>query len=64
MFETEGGDDEEIMFELLQHLHHQHPDLDTYTENIPADDYRVPAFIKCRYFEVFRRIEMHRNHVI
>ncbi len=64
MFETEGNNEEEIMFELLQHLHYQHPDLDTYTENIPIDDHRVPAFIQMGYFEVFRRIEMHHNHVI
>jgi ribosomal protein S18 acetylase RimI-like enzyme len=64
MFETEGGDHEEIMMEMLKHLHREYPELDTYTENIPANDPRLPAFNKMGYFEVFRRIEMHRNHVI
>jgi ribosomal protein S18 acetylase RimI-like enzyme len=64
MYETEGGDHEEIMLELLKHLHHQHPDLDTYTENIPLNDHRLPAFKQMGYFEVFRRIEMHRYPVI
>ena len=64
MFETEGDDEEGIMFELLQHLHHQHPDLDTYTENIPVEDHRVQAFYRIGYFDVFRRIEMHRQLVI
>jgi GNAT superfamily N-acetyltransferase len=64
MFETEGGDHEEIMLEMLKQLHLKHPDLDTYTENIPMNDPRLSAFYKMGYFEAFRRIEMHRYPVI
>lgn len=64
MFGTEGGDHVEIMKELLKHLHYLHPELDTYTENIPTNDHRLPAFQEMGYFEAFRRIEMHRHHVI
>jgi len=60
MFGTEGGDPAEIMLELLRHLHSLYPNLDTYTENIPVDDHRLPALKELGYFEVFRRIEMHR----
>ena len=61
MFGTEGGDPAEIMLELLKHLHSLYPNLDTYTENIPVDDHRLPALKELGYFEVFRRIEMHRH---
>lgn len=64
MFETEGGDHKEIMLEMLIHLHLKHPELDTYTENIPANDPRLPAFYKMGYFDTFRRIEMHRYPVL
>ena len=60
MFMTEGGDPVNIMRELLRHLHHSYPNLDTYTENIPADDPQLPAFYEIGYFEAFRRIEMQR----
>jgi ribosomal protein S18 acetylase RimI-like enzyme len=60
MFMTQDGDPVEIMRELLRHLHHNYPNLDTYTENIPADDPHLPAFYEIGYFEAFRRIEMHR----
>jgi ribosomal protein S18 acetylase RimI-like enzyme len=60
MFMTQDGDPAEIMRELLRHLHHSYPNLDTYTENIPTDDPHLPAFYEIGYFEAFRRIEMHR----
>lgn len=60
MFDTEQGDPVEIMQELLSHLHHQHPEMDTYTENIPADDHHLPAFEEFGYIEAFRRVEMYR----
>lgn len=46
---------------LLRHLHHQHPALKTYTENIPADDPALPAFSALGYTEAFRRNEMLRQ---
>lgn len=46
---------------LLRHLHHQHPTLKTYTENIPADDPALPAFSALGYTEAFRRNEMLRQ---
>lgn len=64
MFDTEGGKQEEIMIEMLKNLHLQHPELDTYTENIPTDDPLLPAFYEMGYFEAFRRIEMHRYLII
>jgi GNAT superfamily N-acetyltransferase len=64
MYETEGGDHEEIMFEMLKHLHQEHPEIDTYTENIPVNDPRIQAFYNIGYFEAFRRMEMHRYPVI
>lgn len=60
MFNTENGDPAEIMSELLRHLHQTYPNLDTYTENIPADSPHLPAFKELGYIEAFRRIEMHR----
>ena len=60
MFDTEQGDPAELMRELLMHLHKQHPEMDTYTENIPADDPHLPAFEEFGYIEAFRRVEMYR----
>jgi ribosomal protein S18 acetylase RimI-like enzyme len=61
MFHTEEGDPVEIMCQMLLQLHNKFPNLDTYTENIPVGDVHYPAFEKMGYFEVFRRIEMHRQ---
>jgi hypothetical protein len=60
MFGTEDGNPKDIMLELLKHLHTLYPNLDTYTENIPADNIRLPAFQELGYIEAFRRIEMYR----
>lgn len=60
MFETDGPDPVETMKALLGHLHARHPNTDTYTENIPANDPRLPAFEEFGYIETFRRIEMVR----
>jgi ribosomal protein S18 acetylase RimI-like enzyme len=60
MFDTDQGDPVELMRELLAHLHHLHPNMDTYTENIPADDPRLPAFEEFGYIEAFSRVEMYR----
>lgn len=60
IFGTKHEDPVFLMRELLAHLHTDHPDLDTYAENIPADDPHLPAFKELGYTEVFRRVEMHR----
>lgn len=60
MFSTSGCDDVRVMKALLTHLHHLHPNTDTYTENIPADDPHLPAFEALGYIETFRRVEMVR----
>jgi len=60
MFDIDQGDPVEIMRQLLIHLHSLHPNMDTYTENIPADDPHLPAFEDFGYIEAFRRVEMYR----
>ncbi len=60
MFDTDSGDPVAIMSELLRHLHDSYPDVDTYTENIPTNDPRLPAFEANDYIEAFRRVEMFR----
>ncbi|MEK6222822.1 MAG: GNAT family N-acetyltransferase, partial [Chloroflexota bacterium] len=55
-----GDNSSETMKEMLQHLHGEYPNLDTITENIPADDPHMPAFEELGYIETFRRIEMYR----
>ena len=60
MFDTSGPNPVGTMQELLCHLHTRHPNTDTYTENIPAEDLRLPAFEAFGYIEAFRRVEMLR----
>jgi len=59
---TEQGDPVRVARALLTHLYQVYPDLDTHTENVPADDPHLPAFFEMGYVESFRRIEMHRLH--
>jgi GNAT superfamily N-acetyltransferase len=61
IYGTKDGDPIVIMRELLNHLHTQHPEVDTYTENIPADDPRLQAFEELGYIEAFRRVHMVRR---
>lgn len=60
MYKTRNGDPNEIMKELLRHLHATYPNVDTYTENIPRDDKHLKGFVEMGYIEAFRRMEMHR----
>lgn len=60
MFETYGPDRLGAMRELLAHLHTTYPTVDTYTENIPTDDFHMPVLDEFGYIETFRRIEMLR----
>jgi ribosomal protein S18 acetylase RimI-like enzyme len=60
---TEQGDPVVVGRELLAHLHHRYPELDTHTENIPISDPHLPPFFDLNYVEAFRRIEMRRQLV-
>jgi ribosomal protein S18 acetylase RimI-like enzyme len=57
---TEQGDPARVGNALLAHLYQQYPDLDTHTENFPAQDPHLPAFFDMGFMESFRRLEMHR----
>ena len=62
MYHTQDGNPVEIMGEMITHLHSKFPNLDTYTENIPAEDEHLPAFFEAGYIDVFRRVEMVRQN--
>jgi hypothetical protein len=57
---AEQGDPARVGNALLAHLYQQYPDLDTHTENFPAQDPHLPAFFDMGFMESFRRLEMHR----
>jgi ribosomal protein S18 acetylase RimI-like enzyme len=61
IFGTKDGNPVEIMRELLNHLHSQYPEVDTYTENISADSPHLPALEELGYIEAFRRVHMLRS---
>lgn len=58
---AEKGDPVIVVRALLMHLYQVYPDLDTHTENIPADDPHLPAYFEMGCVESFRRIEMQRH---
>lgn len=60
IFYTERGEPIRVAKALLGHLYRRFHDMDTYTENIALNDRHLPALMQMRFFEVFRRIEMHR----
>lgn len=60
IFHTEYGDPASVAEALLSHLYQRFPLIDTYTENIVADDPHIPALHKMGFIEAFRRIEMER----
>lgn len=57
------GEDDLVgsMTALLQYLHHQYPEFETTTENIPIDDPALPAFSALGHSIAFQRIEMVRQ---
>jgi hypothetical protein len=57
---TRQGDPIALGRALLTSTYHQYPELDTQTENIPADDPHLPVLFEMGFVESFRRIEMHR----
>ncbi len=58
VFHTEEGDPEAVSVALSSSLYNRFPHIDTYIENLPADDPHLPPLMKYGFFEVFRRIEM------
>jgi len=60
IFHTEFGDPVKVGEAMLSHLYQRFPLIDTYTENLVADDPHLPALIKMGFIEAFRRIEMER----
>jgi len=58
IFHTEAGDPVEVAEALLAHLYQRFPEMDTYIENLAADDVHLPALAKFGFIEAFRRIEM------
>jgi ribosomal protein S18 acetylase RimI-like enzyme len=60
---TESGDPETIGTALLAHLYNRYPLIDSYVENVPADDEHLPVLLRAGFFEAFRRVEMHWNSV-
>lgn len=61
IFGSSDGDPVVVMREMLNHLHSQYPEIDTYTENIPADDPHLPALEELGYIEAFSRVHMFRR---
>jgi ribosomal protein S18 acetylase RimI-like enzyme len=57
---TRRGDPVTTGCALLTGMYHHYPELDTQTENIPAEDPHIPSLFEMGYVESFRRIEMHR----
>lgn len=56
---TERGDPWAVGAALVGHLYNRFPHIDTYVENIPADDPHLPTLLHAGFLEVFRRIEMY-----
>jgi GNAT superfamily N-acetyltransferase len=58
VFHTETGDPETITTALATNLYNRFPHIDTYIENLPANDPHLPSLVQLGFFEVFRRVEM------
>jgi ribosomal protein S18 acetylase RimI-like enzyme len=58
VFHTETGDPEAVTTALVMNLYNRFPHIDTYIENVPANDPHLPALMQMGFFEVFRRVEM------
>ncbi len=55
---TMRGEPAAVAAALLAHLYCRFPELDTYTENLPAADPHLPALLTAGFSEAFRRTEM------
>ncbi len=58
---TQHGDPAVVARELLTTLYTRFPNIDTYAENLAADDPHLPGFWAVGFIEAFRRIEMIRS---
>lgn len=58
VFNIVSGDPAKIVKEILIHLYHQFPLLDTYIENLSIDDPHLAGLQDLGFIEAFRRIEM------
>jgi hypothetical protein len=58
VLQTEAGNPLQVARVLLHHLHSNHSQQDTKTENLPLDDPHWPVFKEMGYIEMFRRTEM------
>lgn len=56
---TISGDPSTIGAALISHLYNRFPHIDTYVENLPADDPHLPTLLHQGFMEVFRRVEMY-----
>ena len=61
-FHTEYGNPVKMERNILLYLHLQYHRMDSYSENLFADDPHLPAFFDLGYFEAFRRIEMVKEY--
>jgi hypothetical protein len=59
LFYSEAGDAQIVGAALLAHLYSRYPVVDSYVENLPAQDGHLPAMLSAGFMEVFRRVEMH-----
>jgi ribosomal protein S18 acetylase RimI-like enzyme len=55
---TESGNPETVAAALITNLYSYYSHIDTYIENLPADDPHLQALTQMGFFEAFRRIEM------
>jgi ribosomal protein S18 acetylase RimI-like enzyme len=56
---AEAGHAETVALALILHLYNRFPHVDTYIENLPADDPHLSTLLEAGFFEVFRRVEMY-----
>lgn len=61
IFNVEKGYPNQVLSELLCHLHNLHPELDSRVENLPENSPFLPVLKKHNYIETFCRIEMVRT---
>ncbi len=58
---AETGDPALVAGALITNLYDRFSHIDTYIENIAADDPHLPALLQLGFLEVFRRVEMYRG---
>lgn len=58
---TTCGDSGAVTAALATTLYNRFPHVDTYMENLPAEDPHLPSLLQMGFFEIFRRVEMVRG---